>query len=195
MSDFINNFHFIRPWWLVALLPAFILWWRMLRQEDPHREWKKWVDPALLDALLVQGSEKGRVRPVHLLGIFLLLAIVAVAGPTRQREPSPFAEDEAALVIALKVTDSMEEDSTVKHENQTTGIPVGEQDIAGNPTSHAYEEHFLYAQSDKKEGHNQHEENLGHLTQRQLRSSVFHSDCFEKTGCGLIIESQGNTYE
>jgi len=110
MSAFITNFHFLRPWWLLALLPAFVSWWQMLKQDNPHREWKKWVDPALLDVLLVQGSEACRVRPVYLLGIFLLLAITAVAGPTWQRELSPFAEDEAALVIVLKVADSMEED-------------------------------------------------------------------------------------
>ncbi len=136
MSAFINNFHFIRPWWLLALLPAFILWWRMLRQDAPHREWKKWVDPALLDALLVQGSEKRRLRPVHLLGIFILLAIVAVAGPTWQREASPFAEDEAVLVIVLKVADSMEEDdiapSRLKRATQKISDLLAARPGAGN---------------------------------------------------------------
>jgi Ca-activated chloride channel family protein len=136
MINFINNFHFIRPWWLLALLPAFVLWWQMLKQGDPHREWKKWVDPALLDALLVQGIEKRRIRPVHVLGIFLLLAIVAVAGPTWQREPSPFAEDEAALVIVLKVADSMEEDdiapSRLKRATQKISDLLAARPGAGN---------------------------------------------------------------
>jgi Ca-activated chloride channel family protein len=37
-----------------------------------------------------------------------VLAAVALAGPTWQREPAPFAEDTAVLVIVLKVTPSMQ---------------------------------------------------------------------------------------
>jgi len=109
MSDFITNFHFLRPWWLVAFLPALLLWWRIFRQEHSHQEWQRWVDPVLLEALIVQGGEKRRLRPVHLLGVFFLFGILALSGPTWQRELSPFAEDEAALMIALKVAPSMEE--------------------------------------------------------------------------------------
>jgi Ca-activated chloride channel homolog len=36
-----------------------------------------------------------------------LLATVALSGPTWQREPAPFADDEAALVIAVEVTPTM----------------------------------------------------------------------------------------
>jgi len=26
MADFFNAFHFLRPWWLLALLPGVVLW-------------------------------------------------------------------------------------------------------------------------------------------------------------------------
>lgn len=109
MTELIANFHFLRPFWLLALLPAAALWWLILRRAGARRQWEQWVDPELIDGLLVQGGQQQRIRPVHLLGFFWLLTALALAGPSWQREPSPFAEDKAALVMVLKVTPSMEE--------------------------------------------------------------------------------------
>lgn len=67
------------------------------------------MDPHLLKALTTGQNEKEKLRPVTLLAAVLVLAIIAVAGPTWSLEPSPFAEDQAALIIVLKVTPSMDE--------------------------------------------------------------------------------------
>ena len=37
-----------------------------------------------------------------------MIASLALAGPTWKREPTPFSEDQAPLVIALDVSSSME---------------------------------------------------------------------------------------
>jgi len=103
------DFHFLRPGWLWLLLPAALVWWRLLRSGAERRTWEKWVDKVLLDALLVPGGPKRRWRPVHLLGLFWLVGILALAGPAWQREASPFAEDQAALMMALRVAPSMQE--------------------------------------------------------------------------------------
>lgn len=103
-------FHFLRPEWLVALLPAAILLWLTVRRGDVRQAWHTHVDPVLLDALLVEGQRQSRIGPVHMLGMFWLIGAVALAGPSWRLEPSPFAEDKAALVIVLKVTPSMLED-------------------------------------------------------------------------------------
>jgi Ca-activated chloride channel family protein len=109
MTELITNFHFLRPFWLLALLPAVAVWWLIFRSAGAKRQWERWVDPELLDGLLVQGGRQQLIRPLHLLGFFWLLTVLALAGPSWQREPSPFAEDKAALVIVLKVTPSMKE--------------------------------------------------------------------------------------
>jgi Ca-activated chloride channel family protein len=94
--------------WLLALLPAALVWWMLLRRSDASRAWRAWVDPALLEALLVQGDQRRRLwRPVHVLGLLWLLGLLALSGPSWRQEPSPFAEDKAALVIVVKVTPSM----------------------------------------------------------------------------------------
>jgi len=109
MIGFILNFHFLRPWWLLAVLPAAVLWWGIFRQHDSRQQWEQWVEPVLLDALLLKGGKRNSLQPIHLVGLFWLFAVLALAGPAWQRAPSPFAEDKAALVIVLKVTPGMEE--------------------------------------------------------------------------------------
>jgi len=61
----------------------------------------------LLVHLLVGEKKQKKVRPVYLLALFWFIGIVALAGPSWQKEPSPFTEDTAGLVIALKVTPTM----------------------------------------------------------------------------------------
>jgi Ca-activated chloride channel family protein len=61
----------------------------------------------LLPHLLSSAEPQRRLQPVHLLLLVWLLATLAVAGPTWRREPSPFAADTSALVIAVEVTPTM----------------------------------------------------------------------------------------
>ncbi len=105
----IDTFHFIRPWWLVALLPAAILIWIIWRHQDSARAWRRIMDPHLLSVLMTDQSKQQTIRPVTLMAIVWLLGALALAGPTWNLEPSPFAEDQAALIIVLKVTESMAE--------------------------------------------------------------------------------------
>ena len=56
------------------------------------------------------GKLTSKAKKLTLFGVLvvvLLVGIIALAGPTWRHEPSPFTEDQAALVIALKVTPSM----------------------------------------------------------------------------------------
>ncbi len=101
-------FHFIRPQWLLLLLPAVLVIWSILRRQDPLRPWKKVITPELLAHLVIrEEANKQRFRPSQLLAIVWLLGIIALAGPTWQKEQTPFTEDEAALFIILKVSPEM----------------------------------------------------------------------------------------
>jgi Ca-activated chloride channel family protein len=100
------QFHILRPWWLLALLPVLWLVWVIRRHQDAARPWRGVIDDHLLPHLLAEGEPR-RLQPVHVLLPTWLLATVALSGPTWQREPAPFADDEAALVIALEVTPTM----------------------------------------------------------------------------------------
>lgn len=105
----IDSFHFIRPWFLLLLIPSALLLWMLWQRQDSTRAWRKIMDPHLLDALLTGQSQQKKLRPLTLLAAIWIIGAFALAGPTWSLEPSPFAEDQAALIIVLKVTESMEE--------------------------------------------------------------------------------------
>jgi Ca-activated chloride channel family protein len=75
--------------------------------EDAARPWRGVIADHLLPHLIAEGGTRRRIQPVHLLLPLWLLATLALAGPTWQREPAPPADDEAALVIVIAVTPTM----------------------------------------------------------------------------------------
>ena len=104
----LSLFHFLRPACLLLLLPAGVITWFILKRQDPMRPWRKLIAADLLDHLLIrEEGTQARIRPSHVMAMCWLLGIIALAGPTWEKEPSPFNEDQAALFIVLKVTPEM----------------------------------------------------------------------------------------
>ena len=100
--------HFLRPWWLLGLLPSVLLYVVIRYQGSVERQWKGVIEPHLLRYL--KSGTKGRVwfRPIHLISLLTALSSIGAAGPTWEREISPFAEDAAPLVVALDLSLSMD---------------------------------------------------------------------------------------
>jgi Ca-activated chloride channel homolog len=103
----IGDLHFLRPWWLIALLPAAFLIWRLARTQSADWVWRGIVADHLLPYLFLKRKPQRRIGPLVLLATVWALVVVALAGPAWKREPAPFADDTAALVIVVKVTPSM----------------------------------------------------------------------------------------
>mgnify|MGYP002278663449 CR=1 FL=1 len=99
-------FHILRPAALLLVPVVVATWWLWQRRTDPLRGWRAQVDPGLLAALADQPRGAAR-RPWPVL-VAWLLAVVALAGPSWQPEPSPFAEDTTPLMILLKADTSMD---------------------------------------------------------------------------------------
>ena len=108
MSEWWTAFHFLRPQWLWLLLavPAIYLSFRI--RDDVRARWKRYIDPELLDHLIVARKQRWRFRPIHMVCLLIALGAVAVAGPTWRREQPPFTEDKAPLVIALDLSQTMD---------------------------------------------------------------------------------------
>lgn len=108
MEDFLTQFHFLRPWWLLALLPAALLLLAFSWRDDVRRRWQGTIAPHLLDALVVEQSRGWRLQPLHLTVAMLALGAVALAGPTWRRELPPFLEDKAPLAVAIDLGRTMD---------------------------------------------------------------------------------------
>lgn len=106
MSTFLENFHFLRPWALLLLVPAVALWWLGRQAADTTRRWRAAIDPDLLKHLVVGGSGNG-IGPHDVLLLGWAVLAIAIAGPTWQRAPSPFGEQAPPAMIVLKVAPSM----------------------------------------------------------------------------------------
>ncbi len=104
----VSAFHFLRPFWLLALLPAVLLWWAFRRQSDVARRWRAAIDPGAAAAFRRGSRSGGWLRPGDALLAAWVIGAVAVAGPAWQREPSPFAADAPPVMLVLRVTPSMQ---------------------------------------------------------------------------------------
>jgi Ca-activated chloride channel family protein len=102
------EFHFIRPYWLPAVIPCVALVVLLLRNKLRRGNWSAVCDAELLPYLL-QDKAVNQSRQALATGtIAAFLAIIALAGPTWQRLPSPVFRNESALVIALDLSRSMD---------------------------------------------------------------------------------------
>lgn len=108
MISSLAEFHFIRPAWLLLLPLAVGIWWIWQRYSDPLRGWREQISADLLDSMVVGKKKRSQLSATWLI-VGWITTIVAIAGPTWQLEPSPFAEDSTPLLIVLKADSSMEE--------------------------------------------------------------------------------------
>ena len=101
------DLHFLRPWALLLVPLGVLLYLWLRRQRDVERQLRGLVAPHLLKHLLLPGGVGERFRPEHLLLAVFVLGGIALAGPTHEREVPPFVDDQAALVIAIDVSTTM----------------------------------------------------------------------------------------
>ncbi|MFG1279166.1 VWA domain-containing protein [Xanthobacter autotrophicus] len=102
------SFHFLRPEWLLALVPAVVLTallWRRLKQGS--NDWSRVVDPHLLVHLAASGGRQTGRWPIALLLVGWAAAILAMAGPTWEKLPQPAGGRLEPVVVALSLTRSM----------------------------------------------------------------------------------------
>ena len=105
----LENFHFMQPLWLLALIPLALLAWRVYRPGDGDNPWRRIVDERLLPLLMVGRAHKDKASRA---GLWLLaagwtLATLALANPTWERKPLPVFQTTAARVIVLDLSRSM----------------------------------------------------------------------------------------
>ncbi len=101
------EFHFLRPYWLLMLIPLAWICWRLRRPAGDGGAWQQICDPHLLPHLLVRETGREDRWRLWLLGLGWLLAVLALAGPTWSQRPQPVFRNLEARIIVLDLSNSM----------------------------------------------------------------------------------------
>lgn len=108
LSTLMQDFHFLRPAWLVALLPLCGLVFWLARRRGRAGGWTQLIDPELLPALQLEGGAGARsASPWPWLALVWVLAALALSGPTWQRDATAAFRAPAAWVLVLDLSPSM----------------------------------------------------------------------------------------
>lgn len=113
MNHLIENFHFIRPEWLWALIPVALLLFalkqgKLAQQQD---NWSRYIDAHLLAHLSIKGEQKTASRQLPVLISLAAAALVAaLAGPSWQKAEVPSYSGGEPVIAVLSLAQSMNAD-------------------------------------------------------------------------------------
>lgn len=108
MFESLLDFHFLRPLWLLGLIPLGLLFFILkARQSFQANQWRKVIDPELLKHLLKDGSQQNTSFSHWLWLLLWMLICFGLAGPTFKKLPSPVIKNQDGLVIILDLSYSM----------------------------------------------------------------------------------------
>lgn len=102
-----TEFHFLRPWWLLMIIPLSGLFWSLLRQKPRLEAWAAVCDSHLLERLIQAKGQGRRYSAISLLFISALCMIIGIAGPTWSRLPVPSYRQIQPRVLVLDMSDAM----------------------------------------------------------------------------------------
>ena len=108
MNIDLSQLHFLRPEWLLAMIPFLLFSVLLWRSHTKRSSWRKVVDSNLLPYLLQDDTIQHYRWPIFLITLGGLFASIAMAGPTWERLPQPIFRNDAALVILLDLSRSMD---------------------------------------------------------------------------------------
>ena len=103
----IEHFHFLRPLWLLMLLPLVWVLWRYWHRQQQGGVWQSVCDSHLLPHLLLGSGTRASRAPILLLALAGVLSVLALAGPVWSKLPQPVYHNSAATVVLLNLSDAM----------------------------------------------------------------------------------------
>ena len=105
----LGEFHFLRPWWFLGLIPALLVLSLYQWRRRSAGNWEQIINPALLP-FLMQGEGKTTGKSGWLLtalGLTWALCCISLAGPTWQQLPQPVLKQDSAAILVFDLSPSM----------------------------------------------------------------------------------------
>ena len=106
MKMWLADFHFLEPRWLWLMLLVPVLAWIASRRKRGERMLARLADPALLPYLL-DGTPSASRGPVAAFVCAAVLAVLALAGPTWDRQSQPLFAERSAQVVVVSMSPHM----------------------------------------------------------------------------------------
>ncbi len=103
----LNNLHFLRPQWFYAFIPLAVFLIILMKNQAYSESWRKICDASLLPFILTAKQGKRSILPALLTFLGASLCITALAGPVFKKLQQPVFREQAALVILLDLSQSM----------------------------------------------------------------------------------------
>ncbi len=109
MMEYLHNFHFLRPWFLLLLIIPLFLYFSYFKSGNIQSSWQKVIDKRLISYLLIKGSAKKRKLFTISALLAGILSVIAVSGPSFNKIEIPYFETQNPVVIALNLSSDMKE--------------------------------------------------------------------------------------
>ena len=102
-----QDFHFLRPYWLIGLILPVLIYLKSYSQQKAESAWSKVCDENLLDFLLIKSNGEKRKWPMISAVVTVLFLVVALAGPTWSKKSNPALSVENPVMIMLNMSGDM----------------------------------------------------------------------------------------
>ena len=105
--DFLNQFHFLRPEWFMALVPLMLLVVLIRKTTAKQSGWQSVIPSHLYQHMVIGKTEMGVKPPMWMLAFVWVVSVIALAGPTWERLPQPVYQLKMGHVIVIDMSLSM----------------------------------------------------------------------------------------
>lgn len=106
-----TELHFIRPWWLLALIPlGLLLIWLRHSSRQLDNPWEEHVDASLAPYVLEREGSEDSLFTLWLFGLFWLISILVISGPSFEQREIPLYAGGDSVVLVLDLSRSMNVD-------------------------------------------------------------------------------------
>ncbi len=110
MTEWLGDFHFLRPWFLLLAVIPFLLQRLYHNGNTAVSSWQKVIDPKLLDFLLIKGVANNRKMLMRTALLGLVSAAIIAAGPSWEKIEVPVMQKQNPVVIMLNMSSDMSND-------------------------------------------------------------------------------------